>query len=434
MKSIAFGMLLLAFTFICTGCCTPSCIMSTRDAVPAYRLPMEFRACSREGMESIDLSLLSQQRPKDGHRLADGDLLAVYVANVLPPKADDLSTTFVPQSAMGPYYPPYGRISTPAVGVPIYVGSEGKILLPLVGKVSVEGKNLEDATDIIRTAYEKAGVIQEGRERVIVSLLRPRVHRVVVLRDDAQGTSPTFVPKIAVPYTKIGRGEVLDLPAYENDVLHALSQSGGLPGLDVFSEVWIYRNRDAEQFDPAAVQEQIAKAGSSKDFIAKLKLTERQLVRIPLRVNPNAPLPFVKDDIILADGDIVYLPPREIENFYTGGQLPGSKIPLPRDQDMDVLEAVAYVNGSTGGPSTNGAIFRTGPGNVIPATQCLVVRKLPNGQQIRIRVDMNRALHDPNERLLVQAEDQVLLFFSPAEFTSNLLLNYIGFSVNVVPN
>ena len=38
-----------------------------------------------------------------------------------------------------------------------------------------------------------------------------------------------------------GRGFVLDLPAYKNDVLHALAESGGLPGLNAKNEVKVLR-------------------------------------------------------------------------------------------------------------------------------------------------------------------------------------------------
>jgi protein involved in polysaccharide export with SLBB domain len=434
MKSVVLGFL-SAIVFLQAGCATQTCcIFAVRNAVPAYRLPTEFRTCSRRHMTPIDLSLLGQQRPGDGHRIADGDLLGVYVAGVLPPKLDDQAMIIPPLNMAGNfYYPPYGRISTPAVGVPVDVRSNGKLRLPLVGPIDLNGHTLDKATEIIRTTYEEAGVIQKDRERVSLTLLRPRVHRVVVLRDDAQSPMPQFVPKVAVPYTKIGHGEVVDLPAYENDVLHALATSGGLPGLDVFSEVWIFRNRQSESVDPALFQQQLSEAGSAQKLAERWTQGERQVVRIPLRVDPEEPLPFTQDDILLEDGDVVYLPPREIENFYTGGQLPGGKVPLPRDQDTDVLEAIALVNGTTGGPATNASIFRTGPGNLYPPTQGLIVRKLPNGQQLRIRVDLNRALHDPSERILIQPEDQFLLFYKPSEFYANLLLNYVGFTIDIVP-
>ena len=433
MKSIAFGILLTAVTCHCAGCATPACVMSTRNAIPAYRLPAEFQPCSRKSLAPIDLNALGQQRPPDGHHLANGDLLGVYVGGVLPPKIDDQAVVLPPVAIAGNiYYPALGRVNLPAIGIPIELRSNGSARLPLVGRLELAGQTLEQATDIVRTAYEEKGVIQKDRERVYLSLIRPRVSRICILRDDAQSTSPTFLGKPEVPFTKIGHGEVIDLPAYENDVLHALAATGGLPGIDVFSEVWVFRNRETGSNDPTALQEQIKELGSAEKFAANWIQKERQIVRIPLRADPTQPLPFTEEDIILNDGDVVYLPPREVEYFYSGGQLPGGKVPLPRDRDLDVIEALALVNGNTGGPS-NAAIFHGNPGNIYPPTQALVVRKLPNGQQLRIRVDLNRALNNPKERILIQPEDQLLLFFKPAELYANLFLNYVGIGVAFTP-
>lgn len=428
MKSLAFRVL-LTVTLLNIGCATPACIMSVRNAVPAYRLPIEFRTCSRQNLVPIDLNLLGQQRPPEGHRLAEGDLLGVYIGGVLPPRVDDQASILPPVAIAGNiYYPAMGRVNTPTIGVPLELRTNGTVRLPLIGLVNLQDRSLEEATEIVRTAYEKRGFLAEGRERVYLSLIRARVRRIVIMRDDAQAAFPTFVAKAAVPFTKIGRGEVIDLPVYENDVLHALGATGGLPGIDVFSEVWIFRNREANCIDPAIIQQQIQSAGSPEKFAESWVQKERQLVRIPLRVNPDQPLPFAEEDVVLNDGDVVYLPPREIEYFYTGGQLAGGKVPLPRDRDLDVMEAIAYVNGSAGG-STNDTIFHAGPGTIFPPTQALVVRKLPNGQQLRIRVDLTRALNNPNERILIQPEDQLLLFYKPKELYANLFLNYIGVSI-----
>jgi hypothetical protein len=44
-----------------------------------------------------------------------------------------------------------------------------------------------------------------------------------------------------------------------------------------------------------------------------------------------------------------------------------------------------------------------------------VIRKTPNGGQLNIRVDLNRALRDPRERILVQAGDVLILQETPGE-------------------
>jgi hypothetical protein len=72
---------------------------------------------------------------------------------------------------------------------------------------------------------------------------------------------------------------------------------------------------------------------------------------------------------------------------------------MPRDRDIDIIEAISIANGSVGGAggaSGIAVIPARGPGNIIPPSRATIVRKLPNKQQIMIRVDLNKlfAIHD----------------------------------------
>src|SRR5207248_1926436 len=60
-----------------------------------------------------------------------------------------------------------------------------------------------------------------------------------------------------------------------------------------------------------------------------------ETVRIPLRVRPNEPPNFRPEDVVLHDGDIVFIESRETELFYTAGLLPVGEYVLPRDYDLD---------------------------------------------------------------------------------------------------
>ena len=44
-----------------------------------------------------------------------------------------------------------------------------------------------------------------------------------------------------------------------------------------------------------------------------------------------------------------------------------------------------------------------------------IIRRTPGGGQVAIRVDLNRALRDPRERILIQPRDVVLLQETPNE-------------------
>jgi hypothetical protein len=48
---------------------------------------------------------------------------------------------------------------------------------------------------------------------------------------------------ITLGAAKRGTGKLVKLPAGENDVLHALAETGGLPGLDARNEIVIVRRR-----------------------------------------------------------------------------------------------------------------------------------------------------------------------------------------------
>jgi hypothetical protein len=311
--------------------------------------------------------------------------------------------------------------------VPVLIGTGGAVSLPRIAPVNVTGKTLTEAADIVRQAYQDGGIIAEGQP-VSVTLVKARVQRVLVLREDIESNAPTFLPKTSMSYTRRGEGDIVDLPAYENDVLHLLAATGGLPGIETYSHVWILKSTS-----PEAAADAQARVGAGEDAAQVFRAlnAQRTAIRIPLRIKPGEQLPFGPQDVILHTGDVIYLEPRETEYFYTGGLLPGGEIPLPRDRDIDVLEAIAIANGSLGGlGGASAAVFRAGagPGNVIPPSRAVIVRKLANGQQIMIRVDLNRARFDATERVIIQPGDFVMMHYKPGEIAGNVALNFFQFT------
>ena len=144
-----------------------------------------------------------------------------------------------------------------------------------------------------------------------------------------------------------------------------------------------------------------------------------QTVVIPTRILPGQPVPFKPQDILLDDGDVVFLESRDREVFYTGGLLPASEQVLPRDYDLDAVTAVMKVQGSliNGGYSVGtagGALVQPGLGNPSPS-QLTVVRRTANGGQVAIRVDLNRAMVDPRQRIRIVAGDVLILQETPGE-------------------
>ena len=151
---------------------------------------------------------------------------------------------------------------------------------------------------------------------------------------------------------------------------------------------------------------------------------------IPLAVHPGEPLSFGSQDVVLHDGDIVYLP-KARSDFYTAGLLPGRRVPIPRDRDIDILQAIALAAGNFGAPT---GITGTGPGNIVTPSLAVIVRKNPDGTQLLIRVDLAKALLDSSERVIVRPDDIVMLQFKKSEALANFLLNCFSFNFTIAPN
>jgi protein involved in polysaccharide export with SLBB domain len=368
------------------------------DAVPVRKLPPEVLGQRKDELREIPFTCL-RQKPPDIYRLDVGDILGVWIEGVLGEKGQPPPV----QISQDPTRPP-------ALGYPIPVREDGTLLLPLVEPVQVKGLSLAEATQEIIKAYTVTKkILQPGRERVTVTLARPREYRVLVVREDSGGL--VVGPQGGLGQTKRGTGFTLDLPAYDNDVLTALARTGGLPGLDAQNEVIIERGYFSDTKDGQGLAHQMVPGGGCGG--AGLGMCGGEVTRIPLRLRPGEQPPFRPEDIVLNNGDIVFIPARDSEFYYTGGLLPPQQVPLPRDYDLGVVEAIARINGPlvNGGFNINnlsGNIQATGYGSPSPSL-VTVLRRTANGGQIPIRVSLNRALRDPRENLLVQAGDVLIL-------------------------
>jgi hypothetical protein len=269
-------------------------------------------------------------------------------------------------------------------------------------------------------------LLKDDTARIIVTLLKPRTYHVLVLREDAggttYGTSGGFgTAGTSVSVTRRAAGFPLDLPAYENDLLNALTRSGGLPGSEAEDEIVILRGA-------------YVSGGEGKPGELSPDTSSHETIRVPLRLHGGQTFNVRPADLILQSGDVVHVRARSAELFFTGGLLPPRAFPLPADRDLDVLEAVALVGGPlvNGGVNANnlsGQIVQTGLGFPSPS-QVTVVRKLKNGSQIPIVVSLNRALKDPRERIALRANDFLILQSTVQEasaqyFTSNFRFNLL---------
>jgi hypothetical protein len=164
-----------------------------------------------------------------------------------------------------------------------------------------------------------------------------------------------------------------------------------------------------------------------------------------LRYNPANPPKFSQDDVILGEGDIVIIRSRDEETFFTAGVLGGGEFPLPRDKDLDIIGAISIARGQLGsigtgvgaiggnqngggGGGVGGGGGGSRSGSYCQPSEAIVIRELPCGSQIAIKVNLNRALQNPGERILIQPKDVIVLRYTLEEEVGNVFLSLIQFN------
>ena len=409
------------------ACFQTGCITYTHHAIPADRLPPELNFCQKGCRVPVNLALLGQTPPRS-YVIGPGDVLSVYVRGLVPANTEE-STPLIQggMTLQQIYYPPAGNVSGPSAGIPIEVSDDGTIPLPVVGGMNVSGLTVQQAADKLVAVVIEKEIVKKGKEYVYVNLIRPRVSRIIVVREEVKADTPTQIGRQTSVIAKRGSAQVIDLPAFENDVLHALTASGGMPGTDAMNEVWILRR---DQLGDVASGEAWNRAseGQCIEQIMGCVPQGATAKRIPLYTQNGESPCFTQQDVMLQDGDVVYLRARQNDVFHTGGLINGAEIPLPRDHDIDILEAISMANASVGGPGGAGQILQSGAGvgRILPPTRAVILRKVANGQQVAIRVDLERAVRDVKQRIVIQPNDFIMLYYKPGETFLNSALNLVN--------
>lgn len=493
--------------------------------VPINRVADAQCTSVRNYEQTIDLSLLRQIPPRE-HIVDARDILAIYIEGILGDTDKPLPTS----QPLGPHV-------RATVGYPLEVRGDGTISLPYVPPIPVAGLTVPQVEQRIRDTYTvQKPLLQPGQDRILVSLHQPRTYRVLVLRQEAGQRRTTESPfeNTDLQQEKRGTGHVLTLPAFENDVLHALAQTGGLPGLDAQNAIYIIRqragtvvphwnhgqpaavgasplwptysaqpatprpadvtvfplpmphtdighsihnlryagDREANIFSvmeseagPSGLQQQAwppqptgpsPSSSSHPEYaypdgpqqpllfrgqspnghslawhppqqtsvrsmpaaVQTYAAAGAQIIRIPLRTAPGQPLPFSPADVILEDGDVVFIEARDDEFFYSSGLLGGGRYRLPRDRDLDLVEAISLIEGegraARPGKSIGGASILNQDVSV-GASRVVIHRKLPDNTRVALQVNLYEVLKNPNEPILIQPEDRIYLRYAPWE-------------------
>jgi len=386
------------------------------DLIPAADV-LNRSCCEPDREEQINFLTL-RRTPPEQYVLGKGDVLGIYIQGVTGDAAVPPPVNFADQDN-----------SKPAIGYPVPIRDDGYISLPLVAPLRVTGLTVGEAeAKIIRAYTQDKEILLEGNEKIIVTLMQRRTYNVLVIREDGGTVNNNS--------RGLNRNEIyldeglntesfsIDLPAYENDILHALSETGGMPGESAKNEIVILRGALNGNQNPNAIVQAI---GASHGNHKSKTLDGANVVRIPIRGEVGSFPDLSEADITLEDGDVIFIEGRPRDVFYTGGLLEGGRFPLPRDYDIDVLEAMAMTGGSvsaSAGSGGNGSF--SGIGNILPATQVTVLRKC-GCEQVAIDVDLRYALAEPCERVIVQPGDLIILEYRKNELFTNSFVSIFQF-------
>src|ERR1700677_1643111 len=130
------------------------------NGIPVRRVPPELLGESKEGSQTLPLSVLRQKQPI-AYLLAPGDVLGIWIEGILWEKGQAPPLEQVGQRVNTTHLPP-------SLGYPIPVRPDGTISLPFVAPPRVMGMTPEQAQEAIRTTYTVTKeIIQPGKERII---------------------------------------------------------------------------------------------------------------------------------------------------------------------------------------------------------------------------------------------------------------------------
>ena len=357
-----------------------------------------------------------RRTPPEQYVLSKGDVLGIYIQGITGDAAVPPPVNFADQD------------SQPAIGYPVPIRDDGYISLPLIAPIRVTGLTVGEAeAKIVRAYTQDKEILLEGNEKIIVTLMQRRTYNVLVIREDGGATNNSSRGlnrnEIFLDEALTTESFSIELPNYENDVLHALSETGGMPGESARNEILILRGAMNGGQNPNAIVQAVGQTRNNRSQT----LEGANVVRIPIRGETGSFPQLSEDDITLEDGDVVFIKGRQRDVFYTGGLLEGGRFPLPRDYDIDVLEAMAMAGGSVSASagSGGGGAF-SGIGNILPATQVTVLRKC-GCEQVAIDVDLRYALAEPCERVIVQPGDLIILEYRKNELFTNSFVSIFQF-------
>ena len=402
-------LLIFGLTVSLVGCASRRC--GPLQTVPACKV-RNASCCDTGETEKINFLSL-RRKPPENYVLDGGDTLGIYIQGVTGDK-----------DTPPPVHFPEDPGLQPALGYPVPIRDDGYISLPLIDPIRLSGLTLAQAEDRIRDAYTKdREILLKGSDKIIVTLMKRRTYNILVIREDNTNAGNDRLSirnnEVFVDEGKQGKTYSIELPAYENDILHALSETGGMPGEGAFNEIIIVRDGMNMGY-PA--EDGIIEAPNYQTVASSL--SSANVTRIPVEAEQGQLPNLSESDITLSDGDVVFIEGRKRDVFYTGGYCLEvdsrchviMKLMSSKQFPWRVAVPEAVAGGS--GNIRNGA--------VVPATKLIVIRR-SNCRQCAIEVDLRCAFSDPSQRVIVQPGDLLVLEYRPREIFINTTVSLLQF-------
>lgn len=462
--------------------------------------------------EPIDLRLLGQTPPPE-HLVGDGDILGIYIEGGPGQTSGEMPVRF-----------PDDQNLAPAIGYPIPVRNGGYVRVPEVGVLFVSGMTIWQIEERIRhILINEKKSHQADKTQIHVSLMWTRSVDIMVIRQEETDATKLVAPSNGSDLDRRS-GQVVRLPAFRNDVLNALLETGGLPSGEAENSVYIFKRNDRKiagrqglptgmvptdqlghrspvaqnesrptvtqttdngvqrasfttpdqpvhplmnsiaatsqsgghsllpatgvqpisyqqhsirQPIPDMISGSIAPSASGNILPGAMVYSPSfnplagrardpnsrhpHAIRIPLSVAPSEGLNVSEADVVLQSGDIVVVESRNDEVFVTGGLLGGGQYSLPRDRDIDIIDAILLADTYSRSSQINQPTRAIGGVSVlnrdvtVGASRVVVERKLPSGETHQFRISLYKAMRDPNQRILIEPGDRLFLEYTLPE-------------------
>lgn len=329
-------------------------------------LPVEFQAKPVPDLRNIPLPDFADQSVRSDV-IMSGDILQVTVATDLENRPN---------------------------AVPVRVDDLGIIQVPYIGPVQVGGLRFVDAERAIAAAAVEREVFRHPTVTVVRS--QTRTHRVTVVG-------------------AVNKPGVYELPASNSNVLAALVAAEGLNS----KAGPIVEIRRAAGSDLSTERLPLTASEDFPDGVRPAGWNGSASPRVQ-QINLISPAGGSPSEYRLSDGDVVNVAEREALPFFVDGLVakPGA-YPMPPDQPIRILDAIALAGGKSN-PFAN---------------EVWIVRHVPGREEpVLIKVSLRRAKEDSRENLLIAAGDVISVEETPGTFIYNLLKGFVHIGGSVPLN